>query len=729
MGNWDTINDDIRSRLPEWWKSDIFLEPVNRYTQELFIEFLAELLTSLGVVRPIQVWKTLPEEYHWGHKYSPINDPFLYYRKLNKITNNKSFHDKAPLELVPETDELKTTLCAKVPNTKRNCDGIIHIELKGNSTNKIEIIDELKIKNAGQIITIKKISNQATIDIITEDNVILIDGVENSNLVKGGFHKIRPIPYNTNFDEVDIYDENKITQIEIESTNFVDINLFIKLLHPIYVTEQNIRLTTVSAFPLESIKLFGFFCHEFNNKQEWRLLWDKTYEEKDRVTFDRITKQYDCERFYVQVKFRGLGNYLIEGFPKEEYHSNPAFNIDTKLDYWGKIFGLPRRHYRPQISEDEEPYTYPKYYDYEIEQDYWYEERLVNEYRRELNPINSMYIKDTDTNNLAILEVIDPLMDDVWVYTETIPPTIDNNKETDNILPIEVTQYGTGVTWKNPTTLQSTNLITSKVLLEPKNHTSINEKTYQSKILKLKFKMPPLPKNIHIKGIELSLNGLTDLHSDTLQIDDRSVILLPFIYEKPNGDKYQRIERFRINHYEEKWQKGKGTYKLGSKDDLLGLDLKNIERYQIEDEMNFEIAFSNINNSLKTNIELYNIKLKVYFETIEDDYDIKVKFDKKEMVIKDNDAINMQISLKNLGELPVIDKTIFIAVPPELYIENDTFNFDLDVGEEFIIGDDDRDKITISIPDSSNAVAGMFDIIVFCDEKVIKNEILVRRGK
>ena len=76
MPDWDTINDDIRKRLPEYWKSDLFLEPVNRYTQDLSVQFLAELLSSFGVVRPIQVWKTLPEEYHWEHTYSQSADPF-----------------------------------------------------------------------------------------------------------------------------------------------------------------------------------------------------------------------------------------------------------------------------------------------------------------------------------------------------------------------------------------------------------------------------------------------------------------------------------------------------------------------------------------------------------------------------------------------------------------------------------------------------------------------------
>lgn len=727
MPNWDSINDDIRSRLPEYWKSDIFLEPVNRYTQELSIQMLANLLSNLGVVRPIQVWKTLPEEYHWEHKYFHTADPYLYYRKKEKSSGYTTTQELAPLIVREETDEWIQTLCARIPNTKRNCHAVIHIELDGSPDNKIEKIDEFKIKNAGQVITFKKIYNRTSIDILTEDGIILVDGVQNNDIVTGMFNKIRPQADNPNFDEVDIYDENKITQLEFETTQSVTIKLSIKLLDPVYVTEQNIRLASVSAFPIESVKLYGFFCHEFNNKQEWRFLWEKKYSLNERVTYDRITKQFDCERFYVQVKFHGIGNYLLEGFPKEQYNSNPVFNIDTKLDYWGKYFGLPRRHYKPHISEDEEPFTYPKYYPYEIEQDYWYEERLVNEYRSELEPINAMYIKDTDFNNVAILEVIDPAIQDLWAYVETIKPTIDNEHETDNILPYSCSQDGDGRTWTNPAAITSTNISTASVMLEPQTSESFNDKSYMSKVLKLKFKIPELPKNIIIKGMELTFNGLTDLHSDTLFLDDRTVLKLPFDIVKDNGDVSRRIEVCKINHYTEQWQKGKGTYKFGGKTDLFGLD--KIEKYQIKDEVNFEIGFTNIHNFLLTNIELYNIKFKIYFDIIEDTYDIKVKFDKREMVIVNNDSINITIDLKNTGELPIVDKTIFIAVPPELKIDNDTFNFNLDVEESFTIGNKTDDKIQIKLPDPENAVAGMFDVIVFCDDKVIKNEILVRRGK
>lgn len=727
MPDWDSINDDIRSRLPEYWKSDVFLEPINRYTQELSIQFLADLLSSFGVVRPVQVWKTIPEEYHWEHKYSQSADPFLYYDKVEKSTGYKTIQELAPSIIKKESTEWKETLCATVPNTKRNCDAIIRIELKGSPENKIEQIDELQITNAGQKITIKKISNHTTIDILTEDGIILIDGVQRNDLVTGMFHKIRPIPDNTNFDEVDVYDENKKTQIEFQSTNSILMKLSIKLIKPTYVTEQNIRLATVSAFPLESVKLYGFYCNEFNNKEEWRFLWEKKYSIKDRITYDKITKQFDCEIFYVQVKFHGIGNYLVEGFPKSEFSSNPAFIIDKKLDYWGKYFGLPRRHYKPNISEDEEPFTYPKYYAYNIEQDYWYEERIVNEYREEFEPINTLYLKDNDLNNLAILEVIDPLMEDIWVYSETIAPTIDNNHETNDILPYDSNQIGEGRSWENPLALKTSGIQTASVSLEPKDSASINNKSYMSKVLQLKFKTPTLPDNIVIKGLELKFNGMTDIHSDSLILDDRTIIKLPFDYEKPNGDIYTKIESFRINHYEEQWIKGQGVYKIGGKTDLFGLD--NIERYQIKDEVNFEIGFTNQNDFLLSNIELYNIKLKIYFEIIEDTYDVKVKFDKKEMVIVNNDVINITINLKNTGELPIVDKTIFIAVPPELHIQNDTFNFNLDVGEEFTIGTTQNDKIQITLPNPSNAVAGMFDVIIFCDDKVIKNEILVRRGK
>lgn len=711
MGIWDSYQYDIKDKLPEWWKHDAFLEPINRYSQKMIRDMVGGLLSNIGLVQPVQVWKTLPTEYSWVHNYTPYDE-----RLLN------ASDAPAPLHLYANHP-----LKAIIPNSKRNCHGYIQLQLTGDNNGKEQHIDKLTIKNNNQTIVLNNITTLTDIKIFTEDGKILIDGVTNHKKITGSFNKIYSQAKNTNYDEVDIYDENKITYIEIESSRDTNFKLQIKLTHPVYYTEQNIRLHTVSAFPLEWVKLYGFFCHDFNNKQEWRFLWEKQYKLDDRIVFDRITKQFDCEIFYVQVKLHGIGLPLVYGFPQETLHSNAAFQTNSALDKWGQLFGLPRRHYRTNISEDEEPYTFPPFYKYDIEQDYWYEERLVNEYRYNEDAINAAYVKDTNGDNIAFLQSIDPFTRDIYVYTETIKHSIDHNKQTDEVYPYAVEEKEEGVTWDNPYATGIENYVASEVQLMPQSSETLNDFTYRSKTLITHFDIPELPKNIKIKGIELQLQGLTDIHSDVLKLDDRSQMLLKTEYEKADGTKFTQTDTVQINtdiHY---WKKGQGVYKIGGPNDLF--NLTKVTKEQLENGLTFNIGFTNTSNFLKASIVLYGIKLIVHYETIDVDYSIDTVFDRKEIVLSDSSKQNIQMKIKltNDSDVPFIDQYIYIAVPPELNITKTTFPaFDLAPGETFTVGATQADEIIIT--PGTNHPTGKYDIIVFCNDKVIRNEITVKEG-
>ena len=69
MATFEVNNLDIKSKLPEWWKEDFLLAPINVYTQEVIIGLVSSLLNDLGVAQPFAVWKWLPEEYNWVHNY------------------------------------------------------------------------------------------------------------------------------------------------------------------------------------------------------------------------------------------------------------------------------------------------------------------------------------------------------------------------------------------------------------------------------------------------------------------------------------------------------------------------------------------------------------------------------------------------------------------------------------------------------------------------------------
>lgn len=712
---YDNLSYEILDRMPEWWKHDPFLEPINRYTQELIRDLIGGLLGSFGVVQPVQVWKTLPTEYSWTHTYLP-HDNMLRYPEGG--TSGLELHPNTPVR-------------AYFPNSKRNCHAVIQIQLQGDDElGTKKQLEKLSIKNVNQEIVIKNITTTTDIKIFTEDGTILIDGVQRDDLTKGFFSKIYSQAINTNYDEVNIYDENKETYIEIESSEGVSFAIKTKLIHPVYFTEQNIRVHTVSAFPIEWIKLYGFYCNEFSNKQEWRFLWEKNYKESERVVYDMITKQFDCETFYVQVKLYGIGLPLVYGFPQEELASNPAFQTNKNLDKWGRIYGLPRRYYKTKISEDEERYTLPPFYNYDIEQDYWYEERLVNEYRHNDEAVNSALIKDSNLNNIAILQCIDPRIQDIYVYTETVKGKIDNNRRTGDIYPSQLDEEGEGVTWKTPHEIANTYTTASEVTLLPETSETINNKNNQTKILQVKFgkeNMPELPKNIKIKGIELQLHGLTDIHSSSLTLDDRSQMLLPTYYTKKNGETFSKIDYVNINIDTQSWEKGKGVYTIGGENVLF--NLQEIKREQLLNGLTFHLGFTNKNNFLKATIVLYTIKLIIHYEKLEDEYEVKTILDTNEIILSDDkpNEVKMKIYMKNTGKIPAVNKNVHIIVADGLEITNNRFptiDLGIDPPEEFVIGDSETDQIIIT--PSNEAKTGLYDVIVFCNEKVIKNEIIIK---
>ena len=77
------------------------------------------------------------------------------------------------------------------------------------------------------------------------------------------------------YKDIDISDPNSKTELILSSSRTVSFDLQVKLKKPTYTTEQNIKLATVSAFPLEWVRLYGYYCHPFNKEEGYRFLWEK----------------------------------------------------------------------------------------------------------------------------------------------------------------------------------------------------------------------------------------------------------------------------------------------------------------------------------------------------------------------------------------------------------------------------------------------------------------------
>ena len=721
MADYDSFSYEINSRLPEWWKNDALAFPINQYTQKLISEILEGLLTSLGVVQPLNVWKTIPHEYDYFHHYLDLDKNLI-------SENEEGIIEQTPVCTLFSGDNMHVIL----PNTKRKCHARIHLKLTGGElSDNNQTVDTLKLSNGYQEILIKNISKVSTIDILTETHQILIDGEENNDLVEGFFDKIEPTIKYPDYkipgidEEIDIEDENKETIITLKSSDTVNFDLQIFLLKPTYTTEQNIRIATVSAFPIEWVRLYGYFCHPFNNKEGYKFLWEKKYDINSRTVYDRITKQFDCERFYIQVKFHGIGAVLSKGFPQESFSSDPIFQTNSKLDKWGRIYGLPRREYRDDITEDEEPYTFPRYYNYPIEQDYWYEERMVNEYRFDDESINSAFIKDNEFNNIARLECIYPFMNDIWVYTETINPDSDITKEITDMPICEIKEIesdpGQSI---NQINLLKDNQISEPTFLDAYNSETIkrNNFLYQTKRFEISFCLHRVkdlvPKDINIKGIELNFKNSINSFSNSLRLSDNSIMELPFIISEKTGQVV--IEDIPIGGDMKFWEREKDHFIIGGEDDLFGQD--KITREQLfngnDEKIKFKIGFLNESDFLQARLLLENISLKIYYETIQDDYSMESELSKN--VISPNSYTELKILLSKDVDKKIKSKDLFIILPPELEFKNghNHYKFNFDENENVI-------EIITKIKPSQNKT-GVYDIVIFADEHECREELIVR---
>ena len=94
MGKFDNYNYEINKRLPEFWKDDLFLKPIERFSALLMRDSIQTFMEKMGVMQPFMVWKTLPEEYFWKafgifsfHPIPPLHPHFCllgYFKTKSK---------------------------------------------------------------------------------------------------------------------------------------------------------------------------------------------------------------------------------------------------------------------------------------------------------------------------------------------------------------------------------------------------------------------------------------------------------------------------------------------------------------------------------------------------------------------------------------------------------------------------------------------------------------------
>ena len=285
---------------------------------------------------------------------------------------------------------------------------------------------------------------------------------------------------------------------------------------------------------------------------------------------------------------------------------------------------------------------------------------------------------------------------------------------------------------------------------------TINNYQYRSKTLKLKFPIPTIPENSIITGIELTLHAENNVYSEVFKLDDRSVMMLPYSVDvtkiqqsellsdylsQESIENYKSIKKVPINLEDIHWKKGKQIYTIGGKNFLFNED--KITKEQLGKSLEFRLGFSNQHNFLQDIFLLHKVSLTIYYQLIPDKFSIEANLSDTEILIGDGSeapyTTNLTLNVKNEGTTLIKNKNIMIVIPPELYMiydksNNDnilSFDFDLDINEEFVIGDKEN-PILINFGRAGDTdltkLTGYYDILIMCDDKIIKKELLIRRG-
>ena len=108
---------------------------------------------------------------------------------------------------------------------------------------------------------------------------------------------------------------------------------------------------------------------------------------------------------------------------QDDYSSDPKYGINSVLDDVAETFGLTRRKYKPNLTPVDSPKTYPPYYLYDIEQDFYLENRILAEYFYREEVSESMVInKEEDTLFIVYQrEYGSRLIEGTW-YTDGLTP-------------------------------------------------------------------------------------------------------------------------------------------------------------------------------------------------------------------------------------------------------------------------------------------------------------------
>lgn len=484
--------------FPHWWTEDALTRAIGDEVERVKAQIIFALL-NMGIKPPVMIWQR-----SLNHKE---------YKEHYNITN-------LPQAIEIDAPKYKTWGIIKITN---NDDNDIHdLNIMFDGINGITIVDTIGPNDI------------VTLDLESQNFSLNNQDIEISKHGEGIPYFITSKYSNENIEDMPLSNEILRITFNADESN-VDLDIDITLNNAVFINEQNIEVTSIELLPIDKIDLYVKYDFPFNNeKSGWKIAYTKEYQTETNVIYDMITTHFDTKEFYVEVFFRELEYPYKIGFPcYKDADEDSIYHVNNRLDTWGNILGLPRREYKTEINEMDYPFTFPIYYPFNIEQDFWYYSRLINEYCWNDEAINEIDLLDTEGHRVMRLHSINPFVEDFAIHAKTIQPTERENINYNFYVPYSATQVNQDVTIESDNNSNSKfidvhphrvsnnyqvaftnieNLLDyndnySMVTLYNKVSQYITYNLYKSKELDLFFNLSNLPEHINIEGIEFTIDA------------------------------------------------------------------------------------------------------------------------------------------------------------------------------------------------------------------------------
>ena len=420
----------------------------------------------------------------------------------------------------------------KLPAPQYKTYGTINI-----TNNTIDDVSNFKIalNDVDYIVILDTITQKDKIVVNVGSQKVYINN-EEANIIKNG----DGLSYFKTGINNEIYDtstplHNEAINLTFSCKDVDEINIDVDVIFDrvVFVNEQNIEVHGLELIPLEKIEMYALYDFPYNLESNgWRKVYEKEYDVNTDVIYDMITTHLYTKQFYAEVYFKGLDYPYKVGFPAtKNAKSDSIYHINEHIDQWGEYLGLQRRDYKTDIPDEDYPFTYPPYYPYDIEQDYWYYQRLVNEYAWNDLAINDVDLLDTEGNPIVRLHSIDPFVQDFVIYANSRYPKERKNIDYTIFKPNYVDQGIVEAAYKRVPYSEIQNLLRydnnkAYITLANKVGTNISAQKYLSKPLIVNFDLTDLPNDIDIDDISVLVEAeATDNNIDKYSNSETGIII------------------------------------------------------------------------------------------------------------------------------------------------------------------------------------------------------------